>query len=291
MRTPYAICLGIGKSGTTSIADNLRMRSDVYIPKQKEPSTLAFMNGDPIFGHSARDKYVTDKAIYEEYFAGNSRKFIDFSVTYIIYYEAFYRNLRSLFQEKSQEIIYFCILRNPVERAWSQYQMNVNRGIEKLAPDCAFNPEVIRERLNNNQGVEFDYLLFGKYHEGLKYLLDKGLNIGVFFYDDFKKDPVQFYQNLNDYLQFDSVDYVHIKREASSRPNKQLRNLFKFTKFIPNKIKGYTYRRMVQHINTYLSVEQPIPDDLKRKLQLYYYDDNRRLEQLVDRCLKNWDND
>lgn len=67
---------------------------------------------------------------------------------------------------------FLALLRNPVERAYSQYQMNVRRGVETLSFEAAVDQE--RERLSANDDPasldwrRYSYLARGAYAEQLE---------------------------------------------------------------------------------------------------------------------------
>jgi len=86
-------------------------------------------------------------------------------------------------------------LRNPIERAYSEYFYNLTREIE----DKTIFEEALRGRFKNK------YLKRGKYYTNLKRFLDlfPEENILILVYEDIKENPVKFIQKIYKFLNVD----------------------------------------------------------------------------------------
>lgn len=120
-RPPNLFIPGAAKSGTTTVADVLGMHPDVFMTPTKEPT---FFSSDINYARGMH-WYV------ETYFPNTSgyRFRGDASPSYLYFAEKVAPRMeRDL---HGQDIRFIVILRNPIDRAYSQYWHNVNWGLEK----------------------------------------------------------------------------------------------------------------------------------------------------------------
>ena len=81
------------------------------------------------------------------------------------------------------------ILRNPIERAWSQFRMDsVTRNLGELDEE-----EMMRQ-------IDARCLAFSRYSEILDRWEGAGLPLDVFFYEELCHDPVMFFKTICEYL-------------------------------------------------------------------------------------------
>lgn len=110
------------------------------------------------------------------------------------------------------------MLRDPVERAFSQYLHGVGNGKIRWS----FR-EHIKRNVNHRTGqfcIHFPFLEFGLYSEQLdRYLRRFGKNVWVGFYADFKKRPLGVYQDICRFLGIDQefspdMDRRHLEAQV-----------------------------------------------------------------------------
>lgn len=120
MTLPNFLIIGAPKAGTTSLYDHLRAHPDVFMPALKEPRYFGYA-GAP--GTGDRKKWpVQSRAEYEALFAGAGRAAAVGEATphYLFYPDAAARIRATL-----PEVRLIASLRNPIDRAYSIYQMNL----------------------------------------------------------------------------------------------------------------------------------------------------------------------
>jgi hypothetical protein len=186
------------------------------------------------------------------------------------------------------------ILRNPVERLYSQYLMNLKLG--KIAEKNLLKEiEADQNKKIKGWGVSHLYLEVGNYYEQVKRYYDQfpADHIKVILYDDYKKDPKAVMKDLFKFLNIDpdfSIDMSLRYNEAGMPRFGKLNywltqmgvyGLVKkiFSPALKEKIKGLIYTK--QNIPTITEAE-------KNWLQDYYRTDVQNLGRLLDRDLSAW---
>lgn len=126
MTLPTFLVVGAYKSGTTALHDLLAAQPDVFVPDVKEPNFFAF-DGRPDPANPAFGKAVTDLAGYEALFAdvGSATAWGEVSPEYLTNPEAAPR-----IAARVPEVRLVAILRNPIDRAFSDFSMYVRDGLE-----------------------------------------------------------------------------------------------------------------------------------------------------------------
>jgi hypothetical protein len=118
MTLPNFLIIGAAKAGTTSLYDWLRQHPDVFMPAFKEPKFFAWDGGQG----RVPQVQVTSRAAYEALFdkAGDATAIGEASTLYLNHPRAPARVAEAI---PAARLI--ASLRDPVERAFSVYQMNL----------------------------------------------------------------------------------------------------------------------------------------------------------------------
>lgn len=172
---PDFICIGAQKSGTSWLYKQLCLHPQIIMHKKE----LRFFPPHTNFPILQIQKHFYN---YENYICGDMTPeyFISKKTAYILY-------------NNFPKTKIFVILRNPVERAFSQYRMSLSKG--NISKNCSF----IEAFKNNFRDISFkgmydiqlnNYLKFYKLHDSLK----------VFLYDDLLKNPKIFFEDVCKYL-------------------------------------------------------------------------------------------
>lgn len=210
-RPPNFICIGAQKCGTTWLYDNLRRHPDCSMPAEKEMRFfLPWKNKINEYSYKIAFGNKTSGDITPEYIMipDNAR----------------------LIHEKFPNAKLFVILRDPVDRAFSQYKMN-KYALKTLGENVSFISCFRKNYL--------DMAKKGMYAEQLKPFLtvwEYKKNFEIFLFDDLLKNPVTFYNKICDYIDI-SHHTPTLTNERSRRTEekikpedaKEVRNYYKNT--------------------------------------------------------------
>ena len=164
---PNFLLIGAEKSGTTSIHNHLRAHPDVFMARVKEPLFFAFEGRTVAFKGPGDDEFnrriVTTPEAYQALFAGaeHYRAIGESSATYLYYSQSPERAARYVPNAKL-----IVILRNPADRAYSNFLHGIRAGKERLDFRAALEAEP--ERLANGWSPFFSYRAKGWYSAQLE---------------------------------------------------------------------------------------------------------------------------
>jgi hypothetical protein len=199
--------------------------------------------------------------------------------------------------EYNPEAKFVVLIRNPVEMAYSLYRQelfSVNEDVEDFAEAWALQEERKAGRKIPDSCDDPGYLLYGDVCslgtqcEKLLERVDKSRVMFVVL-DDLKEDSLSVYKSL---LQFLNVEY-HGRTDFTPRnTSKTLRS--KWVGRIFNYL-GRLKKRMGIYKSTGLfrlySKDAPKPDmgdEMRLKLENYFKEDIRKLEEILDRDFSHW---
>ncbi len=128
-QNPDFFVIGAYRSGTTSLYRSLGQHPDIFVPIVKEPNFYA-VDGNPDASIELRARSVVDRSAYDALYrdALDHQRTGDLSPEYL-------RNpvvAERLHRDHSTAPL-VAILRNPIERAWSDYLMHRRDGTERAA--------------------------------------------------------------------------------------------------------------------------------------------------------------
>ncbi len=286
------IGVGAEKSGTTWIAECLNNHPEAYVPAEKE---LYFFNEyDPHYLKVKNFRYGRGMEWYKKKFkscnAGD--KIGEITPTYL-YCEKAAERIKKSFPDTKIIVI----LREPVARAFSQYIHDKRIGLIK---DTSFEEAI---KLHDNyieKGYYFKYL-------SVYYGIFPSENILVLLNDDIKKDPKKTIQRIYQFLWLNDVGYIpeqlFKKSNASAKSRIPTLNYFMIHAeyFLKNKklfpilkiLEITGIRKLALRLrdlnSTPLSEYPTIKTDTKKYLKNIYKDDIKKLEKLLNRSLKEWE--
>ena len=309
---PTFLIVGAVKAGTTSLHEYLQLHPEVYMSPIKE--TNFFSDADMLFDDFNVD-YKQDVSInVDKYLSGamDTKLHIAHVRTWEQYQKLF-RNIKNekaigevsnsyLFlpstptaiKDKLPTVKIVMILRDPVERLYSQFLMNLKLGKIKER-DLLKEIEADQQKQKKGWGVSHLYLEVGNYYEQVKRYYDQfpSEQIKVILFDDFKKDAKG---TMKDLFKFLGVD-PEFELDMSKRYNEA--GMPRFGKL----------NYWLTQIGVYGLVKRIFPPDLKNKikgliysqdnipkiteaekvhLKDYYRDDISKLATLINRDLSNW---
>ncbi len=277
-KLPSFLVIGDHKTGTSSIQEYLKQHPEVYMPR--DIKELRFFAYDENNEYHARSSAYTVKQFddYLSYFADvKDEKVVG---------EASPNYLRSpgtaeRIKAKLPEVKLIVCLRNPADRLFSLYQMELRFSRETR---------------------EFDEFAFGRdalipkgsfYWQDLKkyYELFPRENIHVVIFDDLISDQVQTMQQVYAFLGI-STDYVPVQEiyNKGGLPKNKLwysllQRLRKWTKSLGL---GGSIKKMGKNMINKSLVAQKIPEKIKGQLLEVFAEDTLRTQELIERDLSMW---
>jgi hypothetical protein len=278
---PDFIIIGAFKAGTTSLHHYFDQHPEVFMTIVKEPNFFSFDPNNPFHVGEGKDLFkVKTLTEYERLFstAPASAKKGEASPSYFMSPLAPARIHQTL--PKCKLIL---SLRNPVERAYSAYQMAVREGRTTVRVE--------------DVDLTCDRRMLGSlYSEPLVRYLDLFDNdsFRVVLFDDLRRDANAIMQNLFDFIgvaEYHDIDTGY-KFNPGGLPRRwMLHRLLNAIKKIPG-IQNYTpryIRSMVARIrDRNLKKAQPLSPDIKVKWLSYFRDDILRTQDLIGRDLGHW---
>jgi hypothetical protein len=169
---PTFLIVGAARCGTTSLVAYLSQHPDIFFAPRKETSFWLFEGRPPRFSGPGDDHFcrtvITERAAYDDLFrrAGQRRAIGEASVYYLHRPEVFERIAAVL-----PDVRVVAILRAPVERAYSAYQLLVREGRERVP---SFSEALALEAARQRLGWEWawEYRGAGFYAERMRHMLE-----------------------------------------------------------------------------------------------------------------------
>lgn len=293
--------VGAAKSGTTSLYNYLAQHPDVFFPNVKEPNYYSVIDSeDPIDyrppkeGMIYHNKIIRDKKVYFDLYKNSTNYKIvgDASPSY-------------LWDKQSAKKIYadfpnakiIIMLRNPINRTFSHYLMNIKSGIEKdskflnaLRRDKHIFPKVWGD------GKVLLYEELGMYYSQVQAYFDifNPNNVKVLIYEEFFKNTLLGLKDL--------CSFLELKETEEFRHN-TIHNKFQspksnFSKFLLrhrtklNLIRQYSPEKMKQFVHKHIlfkdSKKPEIEENATKYLEEVFKKDIDKLETLLNRNLDIW---
>lgn len=277
MPWPNFLIIGAAKSGTTSLYHYLAEHPQVFMSPIKEANYFAFKDNGPIryFSGSeipkARFK-VQSEAEYLALFEGvtTENAIGEASPMYLASPHA-----AEAIRQRLPSARLVAILRNPIDRAYSGYQMHARRLDTRLSIDQAFEPHQ-------------HWVQQSLYHQGLKAYFDRfdRSQIKILLFEDLREDTGRLMSDLYSFLEIDqdftpNIETVHHKG-AGVPHNLQLIGLVNKIrpagKFLPKPIRRAAYLA-IRPAMFRPSVQ--MPEEVRNKLRGYFKEDIGRLSSLL----------
>lgn len=309
MNMPNFIIIGAIKSGTTALYQYLKQHPQVYMSLTKETNFFA-LEGEKLefywpgvqerISHDSikiiqayRSSMVSDIEAYHAQFLEVSNELAvgEASPSYLYSPKAAERIRQFI---PSAKLI--VILRNPVDRAYSNFLHCIRDGLEPHT-DFAQALEDEKIRIQSNWWWGFYYLNLGFYYIQLKRyfeIFDRS-QIKVYLYEDLNTNPIGL---LHETFQFLDVDHTFVpdistRYNATGIPrNKVLHALLTRSNLVKQGIKQFIPTKLYQPIRDNLMsqnlVKPKLTPDLRRKLLEVYHQDIVKLEYLIHRDLSEW---
>lgn len=285
---PNFLVIGAQKAGTTSLFEYIRTHPDIYLPPDKE---TAFFYHD----------YYYEKGLsfYEErFFKGwEGQKAVgDISPHYL--YHPF---CRDRIRKCMKNLKFIIILRNPVDRAYSNYWMEVKRGNETLSFKDAIEKESERIKIGLFEKDTFSYVHRGLYYDQIKEYMDwfPESEFLILLTDDLKNDRAKTLKIIYRFLVVNTeVNLPNIQKEFHTASKIRwiwLHELLKTQHWSRSLIKDLMPFKLRQNLRSFLyqcnikSFTPPPMDDVVRQhLRELFSESNEKLVKLMGKDLSHW---
>jgi hypothetical protein len=310
---PNFFLAGAPKCGTTSFYDQLDRHPQIYMSPIKEPCYFASELRVENFSEELQPQLRRDGETLREYLRGpmTSKRFGG-PVTEWEDYLLLFRNVRDETAIGEASVSYLwsqtasrniaaripdakiiLLLRNPVDRAFSQYLQAVSSGLvrrsfrEQIAAGMKSGPSKF--------GVLNPFLEFGAYSDQVKRFLDvfPRKNILIHIYEDMRGHPVEAMAETFRFLgvnaelahgSFERLMEPRVPRTIAVANILKKRGIWQQTaRLIPESLRP-AVRRAVHRPRASLTVD---PTD-RACLQNYYSEDILKLEHLLNGDLHSW---
>lgn len=302
-RLPDFLIVGAGKSGTTSLANYLSEHPEVFIPDVKELHFFAFANEPPNFStpHILGPVVITTLSEYLNFFSSAPINAVlgEASVSYL--YQGLYKKVISnikKYHPRWKEIRIIIILREPVERAFSQYVTRLN-DLERLP----FKEAVWawQEREKKGWTIAYDYLGLSFYYEPVKAYIDTFDHVKVYLYEDLKERPLWLVKDIFKFLEVDSnfiPQNLGKKYNVSFTKKSDLHHMLyklyctgiKYNPLKPvmKRISEETKEKIHMWIKKQLFAKPQLDKEVRESLKEVFREDILKLQDLIKRDLSHW---
>ena len=285
---PNFIIVGAPKAGTTSLYHYLSEHPEVFM---SEPKEVNFFSREEIEAQGLyyADFKAKDMQSYEQLFDGvkHEKAVGEGSVSYL-----FYPNTPQKIKDVLPDVKIIILLRDPVERAFSHYLMDLRLGLVDMSLESTVSGEVDNEK---SRLFYQQYIELGLYYEQVKrYLNIFGKEqVKIYLQEDLRAKGNNVITDLYTFLGVDETYRPDMTRQHNtfSMPKKNMIGNLYTSNFmrvlvrniVPDKLKnimkGFVFDNKPKHV---------LPPETKRKLQELYLGDIEKLEKLIDRDLSAW---
>jgi len=288
---PNFIVIGAAKAGTTALHWYLAEHPAVFMSPMKDPSYFAFSldaNGQLLWGDPEVHRFpVRSLNEYEQLFAnaGDAVAIGEASTMYLECPQAAGR-MRELLP--NARII--CILRHPVDRAYSDYLMYLRARGRQFQSERDLTPTAHWAQATSR------WMQIGRYHEQLSRYFDTFPRdrIGVFLFDDLRRDPIKVMESVYRFLGVDPgvVPDLLTPHNVGGIPDSMLLEGFLTSRVIQSAFKPWLpvkAANWARRLRTRNMRQAPLlPADLRKELTQQLRGDIERTSHLIGRSLEHW---
>ncbi len=280
---PNFLIIGANKGATTSLRAYLGEHPDVFVPSMIEPSFFAIAgrprtlaDGSNAYVELEREGAAFSLEEYEAMFEGVTTESAigEKSTAYLTSPHAPHR-----IKELIPDVKLVAILRNPVERAFSHYLMEVRWGHERLSFDEAVAAE--RDRKYMNPGGARHYVRSGRYANRVERYqgLFRREQFRIYLFEDMQTDTPAVVREVFEYIGVDPDFEPDLNLHHNARP--------------PRTARPRMARRIASALSQPSRLKPPstssrMTPKTREELVDFYREDILKLQTLIDRDLTSW---
>ena len=296
---PNFLIVGTAKGATTTIHEYLKQHPDIFMTENKEPCFF-------LYPEKESPKFTTHKKNYTNLFVTSFDKYKklfdtsnsivkvkgESSTPYLFFHNNTISNIKNYITNYSSMKI-LIVLRNPINRAYSQYMMKRRDLKENLTFSEAITEE--SNRMKKNFHFDYFYASRGLYFEQVKDYLDNFSSVKIVFFEDFNNDSNKVLNEITEFLELPKFNYKKISNKNISGLPKS-KTLTKFLNNSPvlfNQLKKIMPKKLGINILNYIKNKNLRKGEVLKKedseaLKYFYRSDIIKLEKLLKKDLSNW---
>jgi hypothetical protein len=245
---PTYICIGVQKGGTTSLINYMNYHPDIYM----HTGEIHFFDRNASYGELTN----TDIENYENSFKTNKLIVGEKTPSY-----NYLRYAMDRIYNYNKNIKLILILREPISRAFSQYNMKLKDNFKKTMNDVT-DEQILddfkeKEKLCELKNNGLYYIVRGYYDEILEYILSKfpRENIYIGISEEINENKLRYYNEIYEFLGATKLEKIN------------------------------------ENINTHIGqYERVIPNELEKRLYNIYKSHNEKLYEILGRKIDIWEN-
>ena len=283
------------KAATTSLYTYLKQHPDIFMPKVKEPMFFNnYQQDNKYVVKGAKEQKITTLKEYKSLFdeVKIEPAIGEASPSYIYNEEA-----AALIKEEISDVKIIAVLRQPVERAYSNF-LHAKRAGKEAENEFSKAFELEEERKISNWSPLYHYKSKGFYFKQLQryFKLFPKENIKILLFEDVVKSPIESTQEIFKFLGI-NVDFrpdTSKKTNVSGKP-KGILGWFlmklRYYNLLPNIQLSKYLPQFVMRLLFKAVYEKPerLDEQLKKELtEKYYKADILQLEKLIEKDLSHW---
>lgn len=294
-RMPDFVVIGAYKSGTTSLVDYLGRHEQVFMPWLQEPNYWAYEQDLP---HGGPRPEVDSHSIYRRHRARTRTQYESLFADAppgTITGECSPEYMRSPYacrriREALPDVKLLAIVRNPVERAHSDYQAFVRDSLERESFAAA-----VRRPYGTDPGNQ--YVATGFYGAQLQPYFDTfgSQNIKVMLTEDLQRDQAGTMHDVFAFLGVDPARWepdTDLQRNVSGRPrNPVVATAYRLRRRLRPVLKPIVPPGLQRRADKILAAgleREKVDPVVRKELEEVYRDDVALLEKLIGRDLSAW---
>ncbi|NJL83394.1 MAG: sulfotransferase [Chloroflexaceae bacterium] len=300
MKLPTFLIFGVQKAGTTSIYSYLKEHPQIYMSPLKETNFLSKDSDNLSPEEWENHQFSSEKRAkirnFEQYCqlfteADGEIAIGEASPNYLFHYETSIKNIRRFLPD----VQLIAILRDPAERAYSDYLMHIRDNIPLKSKSFGTLIE------SHPQSFIFRK---GFYYTPLKQFFDafSSDKIKIYLYDDLCEDALGLMQDMFEFVGVDRQFCPNVlrKEQVAEIPKSRVVNQILVEKnplrttvslilksFLPVESRQRLRRRFIEW-NSHSKSQSPLLIKYRQKLIDMYHDDLLKLEDLIQRDLSGW---
>ncbi len=304
---PDFFIVGAPRCGTSTLYSYLSNHPSIFMPAEKEPMFFSSWKREPIVDilpPRMPMKWVIRD--FEEYLAlfhpaleNQARG--EASTWYLSDHKHVLANMTSLYGDRLSDVSIIIALRNPADRAWSQYLQKRSERRESMDFESAIQPDVIASRREENLAPSYDYLGLSEYSPGVGAYLDRFDRVFVLIFEEFFP---RVEENILDVFNFIGVPHGdgridRRKDNVSGLPKGEIGKMALSLVYRPNPLRSAAkvflprrFRAQLKYRIKSASLKHvPLDRGLRQRILEGYREDVMELERLLGRDLSFWFNE